>query len=455
MPGPDDQARCRNCGVNVRGYVGAEQRETAGAQPPGRSRAVVGAVSAAAVLALVIVVGGGAFLLRSGDRTPTGGTATTDVTATSLTAEPGQQSTANPSPSSSTPSPLATSTATPSGAPTASFAAMFDRDRTGVIRITTTACDGGGVGSGFLVAPDLVATVAHVVEGAQVIGLESDNGEVSDGRVVGYDLAHEVALVRAATPFSGHVFDFSPSSPQVGDDIAVVGYPLGGELSLAKGAISGLHRQITTEESSLDNVIQTDAAINHGNSGGPLLGADGLVVALAEAIDEQANGLAYAVPADTAAAEIRQWRQTPEPPTIDHCDAPVGPDEQAMSVVDDTDSSEGSIAVGVLQRYVDGINSGNYRDAYEMLDERAQRRFPFQSFEDGNATSYLLNMHVRDVTETSEGRLQAQLSFVSVQDADYGYDHQSCSVWTATYTFAEADGDWLIDEQHAAKPDPC
>ena len=131
----------------------------------------------------------------------------------------------------------------------------------GAVRIETTACGGGSVGTGFLVAPGLVATAAHVLAGARVIVVRADSGG-RIGDVIGLDEGHDLALVRT-TPrsLSGHVFPLADADPEVGATVAAIGYPLAGPRSLTRGAVSAL----------LPGFIQTDAAVNPGNSGGPLL----------------------------------------------------------------------------------------------------------------------------------------------------------------------------------------
>ncbi len=198
----------------------------------------------------------------------------------------------------------------------------------GVIRIETTACGGGGVGSGFLIAPNLVATVAHVVVGADSVVLR--DGTISrTGTVVGLDADHEVALVRTSGRFNGHIFELAGWQPDVGADVATIGYPLAGPRSLSRGSVSGLDRTGRFDGTALTGLIQTDTALNPGSSGGPLLDRDGRVVGLVDAKVEGAEGIGYAVPATTAAELFASWRATPDPPpaATAGCGDPVGPED--------------------------------------------------------------------------------------------------------------------------------
>ncbi|MEO7746355.1 MAG: trypsin-like peptidase domain-containing protein, partial [Actinomycetota bacterium] len=91
-------------------------------------------------------------------------------------------------------SPVESSTPTPT--PSSSPGRVFDRVRSGVVRLHTLTCDGGVSGSGLLVAPDLVLTVAHVVEGSDGVFSVRTDDQLAEGRVVAYERDHELALIR-------------------------------------------------------------------------------------------------------------------------------------------------------------------------------------------------------------------------------------------------------------------
>ena len=222
--------------------------------------------------------------------------------------------------SPSVPLPTSTSTTSPE------LADMVEQVVDGVVRIETSACEGGSTGSGFLIGPDLVATVAHVVEDAVVISLRvGDSGQITAGTVVGIDPSREVALVATGRPLSGHVFTFADNPPRVGADVVALGYPGGAEqMSLTRGTVSGLDREIRAGNSALTDVIETDAVINPGNSGGPLLNTDGQVVGLVEAINTESVGLAYAVSTQTAQPLLEEWASNPNSVSSAACDTPTG-----------------------------------------------------------------------------------------------------------------------------------
>jgi serine protease Do len=339
------------------------------------------------------------------------------------------------------------SPASPAAASPATFSALYKQDAAGVIRIETTACDGGGVGSGFLVAPDLIATVAHVVQGAVSVVLRQ-----------GIDPARELALVRSSVPLTGHVFTLTDAQPDVGIDVAAIGYPLAGPESFSKGTVSGLNRPVRTETASLTGLIQTDTPINFGNSGGPLLTADGTVVGLVEAKNTDAANIGFAIPAATAGSQIAAWQQSPVPVhDTRQCGSPTGPSGVTASVTDSSGSTDGPALAQAFETYATGINTGDYSSAYAVLSPRAQSLTSPDQFAQGDASSYLVTLDITSVTPAASGSDTVVVRFTSVQDPALGGRGQSCSDWQMTYTMIDSATGWLIDRAapHAGSPAAC
>lgn len=202
------------------------------------------------------------------------------------------------------------------------FADLYAAVSSGVVRIASDDCDGSSVGSGFLVAPDLVATVAHVVDGAITLTLtvgENGEGGTSAGVVIGLDQETDVALIRTAHPVDGHVFTLADGDPSVGEEVAAIGFPVDSPMTLTTGAISGLDRTVNVEGIFRTGMIQTDIAVNPGNSGGPMLTTDGVVSGLIDAKRTAAEGIAFAVSPATAAAQLDAWRDRLSPTTPHRC----------------------------------------------------------------------------------------------------------------------------------------
>src|SRR5439155_27035692 len=125
-----------------------------------------------------------------------------------------------------------------SSASAGSLADVVQRVKSGVVRIEVTLCSGGAparaIGTGFLVAPRLVATVEHVVAGASVIVVKRDGKKLATATVIGKDADRDLALVRLSRPVEGYIFKLTEASPRIGDEVAALGFPLGLPLTLTR-----------------------------------------------------------------------------------------------------------------------------------------------------------------------------------------------------------------------------
>jgi 2-alkenal reductase len=181
-------------------------------------------------------------------------------------------------------------------------------------------------GSGFVISPrGYILTNSHVVtnagEGASVkpaehLYVEFADGDRAEARIVGWDLYDDVGLIRLSS--TEHRLTPVPlgesGAVQVGQPVAAIGSPLGNENSLAVGVVSAIHRSIdaiTVRTYKVVDAIQTDAAITHGNSGGPLFDSRGRVVGINAQIRSQSgngndSGVGFAIPIDAAKRSVRQ-----------------------------------------------------------------------------------------------------------------------------------------------------
>lgn len=220
-----------------------------------------------------------------------------------------------------------------------SFPALVAKVRSGVIRIESTTCDGESIGTGFLISPRLVATVEHVVDGAVAINLKRGSRTIAHGTVIGNDASRDVALVRLSRSVPGYVFTLSARSPELGENVAAMGFPLDLPLSVTRGSVSGSGRNIPIGGETRHNLVQTDAAVNPGNSGGPLFASNGDVVGLIDLGTNQAQGLAFAVSSRVAAPLLEAWRTSPQPVGTTQCDqTPLPASDSAPSSPPSTES---------------------------------------------------------------------------------------------------------------------
>jgi len=172
---------------------------------------------------------------------------------------------------------------------------------------------GTATGSGFLIDDDgHVLTNAHVVQGAQRVEVQfSEDGESQEAEVVGMDPSSDIALLKVDDAQGATPLPLGDSTKaEVGDPVVAIGNPFGLDRTVTSGIVSALQRQIQAPNGfSISDVIQTDAAVNPGNSGGPLLDASGQVIGINSQIASQGGGnegVAFAVPITTARDVVNQ-----------------------------------------------------------------------------------------------------------------------------------------------------
>jgi putative serine protease PepD len=241
--------------------------------------------------ALALGGGGGAAIYAtttgSGDRT-------TATVVASVPAQPAAQTVAN-----------ATTTLTQ----------LYKDTAPGVVDITVvtgaTGAPGGGQssaeGSGFVIdTKGDIVTNAHVVDGATSIKVRFQTGKTAKATLVGSDDGTDIAVIKVATDASQlHPLSWGTSKTvQVGESVAAIGSPFGLPESMSAGIISAVNRTITAPNNySISGALQTDAAINHGNSGGPLLNLSGQVIGINAQIESDSggnDGVGFAISADAA-----------------------------------------------------------------------------------------------------------------------------------------------------------
>lgn len=183
-----------------------------------------------------------------------------------------------------------------------------DRVAPAVVRVHPWTSSGAdGVGSGIVLAPDgLILTNSHVVRGAAQAEVVALDGRAMTARVIGDDPDTDLALLRVEQPVSlPHAQLGDSKALRRGQLVIAIGAPLGFEATVTAGIISAMGRSLRGERGRLiEDLIQTDAALNPGSSGGPLVNASGEVVGVATAVIAGAQGLCFAVASNTAALVV-------------------------------------------------------------------------------------------------------------------------------------------------------
>jgi S1-C subfamily serine protease len=192
---------------------------------------------------------------------------------------------------------------------------LYRQASPGVVLVESGGAGGRGLGSGFVIDEEgSIVTNQHVVAGADEVTVTFDDDTEVPARVLGTDPGSDLALLDVDVPAD----ELTPlplgdlDDVEVGEPVVAIGNPFGLERTVTAGIVSGLGRRIQAPDGfAIENAVQTDAALNSGNSGGPLLDLDGEVIGVNAQIESRTGGnvgIGYAVPVDTLEEVLDELR---------------------------------------------------------------------------------------------------------------------------------------------------
>jgi putative serine protease PepD len=270
-------------------------------------------------------------------------------------------------------------------------------------------------GSGFVIDSDgHIVTNEHVVDKAQSVSVRFWNGSTYKASVVGTDPSTDLAVIKVDAPSSVlHPLSLGDSNQvQVGDGVVAIGSPFGLEETVTSGIVSALHRQMQApNDFSINDSIQTDAAINHGNSGGPLLNSSGQVIGVNSQIAGQTGanvGIGFAIPSSTVKSIADTLISSGK---VEHAYLGVSVQEVPSTLADQLD------AVGGVE--ITKVVSGTPAEKASLIGATGQKTVDGRSYPTGGDVITAIDGH--KVT-TSEGVQQAI-------DAHHPGDSVSITYW--------------------------
>jgi putative serine protease PepD len=265
---------------------------------------------------------------------------------------------------------------------------IYRRAYRGVVEITVASTQpsplGGAQqqqaeGSGFVYDTNGdIVTNQHVVDSEQSITVRFWNGKTYSARLVGSDRSTDLAVIHVNAPASMlHPLALGDSGKlQVGDSVVAIGSPFGLEETVTSGIVSALHRQMQAPNNfTINDSIQTDAAINHGNSGGPLLSSQGQVIGVNAQIRSDSGdnaGVGFAIPSNTVRSIASQLISTGK---VEHAFLGVSLDDTASdaridTVTSGTPAARARLRAGDVITAVDNTKTATSVQLQNAIDSR-------------------------------------------------------------------------------------
>ena len=278
-----------------------------------------------------------------------------------------------------TEAPTTTELATTSTKPEDSWADVVERVRPAVVRIEIDTCtDEIGVGSGFAI-DGWIMTNRHVVEGYRNLVVVKPDGTKRLPEQVRVSTSLDLALIKMPLDLS---MSWTAKVPRVADEVAALGFPRGMGFTFTKGSISALDVQLNDGDFSVSGLLQTDAAVNPGNSGGPLIDKDGNVLGVVVLKRNDSEGLAFAIDGRQAQVFLSGQKGEPYPPCKQASNETFGTDVPE-SLVPETIEEAALTAEAVVLAFYEAVRIGDFDLAWQLGGKNLGKNPKFETFAAG------------------------------------------------------------------------
>ena len=310
--------------------------------------------------------------------------------------------------------PSAADTVTPTSVPTTvaattgtdTWADVVEKVRPSIVRIALTDCAGDSyVGSGFAL-DGWIVTNRHVVDAYETLSVIAADGTTYEATSVRVSNDDDLALIKV--PVTLPSLKWSAKSPRIADEVAALGFPRGIGFTFTKGSVSALDVRLEDVDLAVTGLIQTDAAVNPGNSGGPIINAAGDVLGVVVLKDSQSEGLAFAI--DGRKVQVFLSGEKGQPLTA--CGLNEDSESESESAFDDSDSFEADETAAfdtealnteaadtqaaetfaeiaesdeelVVLAFYDAVNNADFKRAWELGGRNLGKNPTFDTFASG------------------------------------------------------------------------
>lgn len=286
------------------------------------------------------------------------------------------------------------------------------------------------VGSGFLVTSDgYVVTNQHVVLGETSPHVVFDDGRSYLGKVIGTDKIIDLAVIKIVDNAEFQPVEWGNSdSLTQGSNVYALGYPWANELKGEMSVTQGVYSAKRKSDDGVVELIQTDASLNQGNSGGPLINSCGQVVGISVATIEDTQGLSFAISQKNAQSLTKTLIENPNIDTVE------------LALSNEEIKQQGLMPIETVYLFYSFISLRQLDDAYALLSTNYQSSNPLDGWMSGYNNT--INVFVNDITESDVTKPTIYVNFTSV---DLSGDKTLIKQWEGEWYLIKENNEWKLD----------